>query len=493
MTTKNAPREGTKDRIKFDLLTRPQGATLNELNLATGHGAWSYVNDTRRLAKRSGGTPNWTGGSGTRRFWITIPNGAPQQTADKVTSHILNDEPRISSEDSQNHSGSARAALQGKNEAMPIIHIPAARVQQGALVLYATALKVKDLVAKNFYNVETLDPADPHDKGYQRVLNIARAKKLADYIVKGQDSHDAFLPTSVFLATDKSIEFDEKNHTIKFDTSVVGPFSVVDGQHRLEGLKMAAEKDVRVLDFEVPVNIAVNLPTIAQMCHFLIVNTTQKSVDKSVEQRIIARLTDALDVEDLPSLPKWILRTVQKGEVERAIKYVDYLHEVEDSPWYGKIKMANSDSSDGTINQRSFVKSIVKYVLTANNPISILNDFDKEKRIFLNYWKAIKSNLDDGDSETLYKYGGVELFCKFSIPFFMKLQDRGNYTVSTMEALLKECLENVEGDYAGVGHPDWWKTGGQAGRLNAGALNIVCQEMTKALHKTNTQPSIIQI
>jgi DGQHR domain-containing protein len=373
---------------------------------------------------------------------------------------------------------------------MAKIHIPAARVHQGELVLYATALKVGVLVSENFYNVETLDPADPDDKGYQRLLNIARAKRLADYIIKGQDNQDAFLPTSVFLATDKSIPYNEQDHTIAFDTAEVGPFSVVDGQHRLEGLKMAAQKDDRVLNFEIPVNIAITLLPIAQMCHFLIVNTTQKSVDKSVEQRIIARLTDALDVEDLPTLPKWILRTVEKGEVERAIKYVDYLNETEDSPWFRKIKMANAEPGNGTINQRSFVKSIVKYVLTANNPISIIKDFDKEKRIFLNYWKAIKSNLDDGDSETLYKYGGVELFCRFSIPFFMKLQDRGSYTVSTMDNLLKECLENVEGDYAGVGHPDWWKTGGQAGRLNAGALGVVCQEMTKALHKVSAQAQV---
>jgi DGQHR domain-containing protein len=373
---------------------------------------------------------------------------------------------------------------------MAKIHIPAARIHQGALVLYATALKVGDLVSENFYNVETLDPADPDDKGYQRLLNIARAKRLADYIIKGQDNQDAFLPTSVFLATDKSIAYDEGDHTIQFDTTVVGPFSVVDGQHRLEGLKMGAQKDARVLNFEVPVNIAINLQPIVQMCHFLIVNTTQKSVDKSVEQRIIARLTDALDVEDLPSLPKWILRTVEKGEVERAIKYVDYLNETNDSPWLGKIKMANAESENGTINQRSFVKAIVKYVLTANNPISIIKDFDKEKRIFLNYWKAVSSNLDDGDSETLYKYGGVELFCRFSIPFFMKLQDRGNFTVPTMQKLLKDCFENVDGDYAGVGHPDWWKTGGQAGRLNSGALGVVCQEMTKALHKVSAQAQV---
>jgi hypothetical protein len=100
---------------------------------------------------------------------------------------------------------------------MTKIHIPAARIRQGGLVLYATTLKVSDLVSENFYNVETLDPADPDDKGYQRLLNIARAKRLADYIVKGQDSQDAFLPTSVFLATDKTIPYNEQDHTIRFD------------------------------------------------------------------------------------------------------------------------------------------------------------------------------------------------------------------------------------------------------------------------------------
>ncbi len=369
-----------------------------------------------------------------------------------------------------------------------IIVIPASKVRQGSLVLYTTSMKVSDLASDGFYSVETLDPENLNDKGYQRLLNKARAKKLADYIVKGQDSQDAFLPTSVFLATDKSIEFDDAENTLAIDINTVGPFSVVDGQHRLEGLKMAAEKDSRVLDFEVPVNIAVNLPKIAQMCHFLIVNTTQKSVDKSVEQRIIARLSDALDVEDdLPSLPKWIFNTVERGEVEKAIKYVDYLNEFMESPWHGKIKMANSDTDGATVNQRSFVKAIVKYVLTANNPLStIVKDFEKERKIFLNYWKAIAAILDDGNATVLYKYNGVELFCKFSIPFFIKLQDRGSFTTSTMEDLLRSCFDNVEGEYAGVGHPDWWIKGGKSSFLNAGAINVVSQEMAKALHKSST-------
>jgi DGQHR domain-containing protein len=373
---------------------------------------------------------------------------------------------------------------------MTKITIPAARVKQGDLILYSTSIRVKDLVANNFYTVETLDPENTGNAGYQRLLNTARAKKLADYILKGQDSNDAFLPTSVLLATDKAIAFNSQNNTIEIDTASVGPFSVVDGQHRLEGLKMAANKDPRVLDFEVPVNIAINLPHIAQMCHFLIVNTTQKSVDKSVEQRLIARLTEAMIVEDMPSLPKWILNTVEKGEVDKALKYVIYLNETEDSPWKGKILMANDESKTTTIKQRSFVKAIVKYILTANNPLTIIKDFDKEKKIFLNYWRAITELLDDGNAAVLYKYNGVELFCKFSIPFFMKLQDRNSYTVSTMKLVLEACFENVEGDYAGVGHPEWWASGSSASFLNAGAINVVSQEMSKALHKVSMNSEI---
>ena len=152
--------------------------------------------------------------------------------------------------------------------------------------------------------------------------------------------------------------------------------------------------------------------------------------------------------------------------------------------------MANDESDGVTINQKSFVKAIVKYLLNANNPLFILNDFEKEKKVFLNYWKSISEILDDGNSSVLYKYNGVELFCMFSIPFFTKLQERGKFTVSVMKEMLASCFENVEGEYAGVGHPEWWAKGGKASFLNAGAINVVSQEMSKALHKLSMTTEI---
>jgi len=370
-----------------------------------------------------------------------------------------------------------------------IIVRPAALVKQGQLTLYSTSLKVSDLLIPNFYSVETLDPDNENDKGYQRLLNKARAKRLADYIVDGQETKDAFLPTSIFMATHKNIDFNPTNNTIEININSIGPFSVVDGQHRVEGLKMAVEKDSRVLDFEVPVNIAINLPKIAQMCHFLIVNTTQKSVEKGVEQRIYQRLTQALEIEDIPNLPKWISKAVDKGEDDLALKYVDFLNSDPESPWLNKIKMANQESNDGTVNQQSFVKSIKKYVLVANNPITI-QTADKQHKIFLNYWKAITNILGIEEPTVLFKYNGVELFCKFSVPFFNKMINLSDFKVATMQNILEKAFDEVEGDYAGVGHTDFWTKGSVASFLNSGAIAVINAEMVKALHKTNFQKDI---
>lgn len=363
---------------------------------------------------------------------------------------------------------------------------PASLIRQGDLTLYATSLKVSDLIIPNFYSIERLDPDNANEKGYQRLLNKGRAKKLANYIVAGQETRDAFLPTSIFMATDKNISFNPTNNTIDIDIRDLGPFNIVDGQHRVEGLKMAADKDKRVLEFEIPVNIAINLSEIEQMCHFLIVNTTQKSVEEGVAQRIRARLTRSMGVDDTPNLPKWIFTSVKKGEDEKALQYVDFLNNENDSPWKNKIIMANDDTGDGSINQKSFVKAIKKYILVANNPVFNTETEDRQHRIFMNYWKSITNILGVDEPSVLFKYNGVELFCKFCVPFFNKMVNMPDYKISTMQALFQQVFDNVDGEAAGVGHTDFWVKGGSASGLNTGALSKINTEMVKALYKPVT-------
>lgn len=81
---------------------------------------------------------------------------------------------------------------------------PAALVRQGMLRLYATSLQVRDLKRQNFYTINKLDPA-VEASGYQRLLNESRVKRLSEYLIEGHEEKDAFLPTSIFLATSKNI------------------------------------------------------------------------------------------------------------------------------------------------------------------------------------------------------------------------------------------------------------------------------------------------
>ena len=355
---------------------------------------------------------------------------------------------------------------------MASITRPAALVRQGSLKLYATSLTVSDLQRPNFYTIKKLDP-DEGGQGYQRLLNEGRAKRLADYLIDGQAEKDAFLPTSIFLATNKDIPFNSSNNTITFEVDEIGPFNVVDGQHRIAGLVLAAEKNPELLQFEIPVNIGVNLDDISQMCHFLIVNTTQQSVDKAIEQQIVARLTKMVGLEKMPTIPRWIRRQVEKGEDARALLVANFLNSDPGSPWLGKIRMANEEGDGATINQKSFINSLKKNIFSANNPLSNPVWDANRPMILSNYWKAVVELLVDGDSPTpsvIYKTNGVELFHIVSATVFTHLATKTDFKKDTIKALLKQGFGNLPPEHIGMSHPEWWYRGGVASGLNRGAI-----------------------
>ncbi len=361
---------------------------------------------------------------------------------------------------------------------------PAAQIRQGNLIIYATSLRVRDLRQANFYRIDTLDP--DQGTGYQRVLNEARAKRLADYLLDGHKALEAFLPTSIFLATDKLIPFDDATNSIRIDHEKIGGFNVVDGQHRIRGLVLAAEKESALDDFEVPVNIAVNLDPISQMAHFLIVNTTQRSVDRAIEQQIVARLTELIEFEKTPVLPKWIQRQVDKGEDSRALQIVQYLNDEVDSPWYGKIRMANDeDAADATVNQKSFVTSLKKYVLTPSNPISgELWSAEKQRKVLVNYWRAIRDLLVEPGDETsvIFKTNGLHLFHSASPAIFLHLANQKDFKTETVKKLLSFGFENLPTEYIGISSPAFWKRGSSASGINQAAIRKFATALSTAIH-----------
>jgi len=367
---------------------------------------------------------------------------------------------------------------------MSVITRPAAQVRQGSLKLYTTSITVRDLKLPGFYQINKLDP-DEDGPGFQRLLNEGRAKKLTEYLLDGHAEGDAFLPTSIFLATNKSIPFDTVANSISFDIKEVGPFNVVDGQHRIAGLVAAAEKNSELLDFELPVNIAVELDDVSQMCHFLIVNTTQRSVDKAVEQQIVARLTGMVDIEHMPTIPRWIRRQVEKGEDARALVIANYLNTDPASPWLNKIRMANDDGGDATINQKSFVNSVKKYLFSANNPLAD-SSFDVNRpKILSNYWKAIVELLVDPESEkstVIFKTTGVDLFHLTSATVFLYLVNKKDFKKDTIKEVLERGFKNLSGENVAMASSKWWERGSVASGLNSAAVRKLASALSQAIN-----------
>jgi hypothetical protein len=146
--------------------------------------------------------------------------------------------------------------------------------------------------------------------------------------------------------------------------------------------------------------------------------------------------------------------------------------------------MANEESETATIKQKTFVKALKQFVLTSNNPLSVYPR-ERQQKIMLNYWVSIANLLDTGEPTVLFKFSGSELFSRFSIPFFTKLANSGDFTAATMEKVLRQTFDNLDGDSAGVGHPDWWLSGtGAAKDLNSAGLTRISAELTAALHRT---------
>ena len=369
----------------------------------------------------------------------------------------------------------------------------AVKIQQGPLLLYATSFTVADLMEENFYRIDKLDPEDP-GSGYQRLLDSRRTKRIATYFKKAWQDKDAFLPTSILLATDRPIAYQSDKHTISFNLKEIGPFNVVDGQHRIEGLIAAAKQNKEIREFQVAANIAVNIDEISQMCHFLIVNTTQRSVDKAVEQQIFSRLTDMVNFKTVPTLPRWIKRQVDSGEDQQALMIAEYLNREKSSPWYQKIEMANQSSGldQITIRQKSFVQSIKKYILSSNNPLMHSDDYLMRNKILMNYWLAVSNLLvKPGDkTSVIYKTNGLNLFHMISPIVFAQTFTQRDFRVDVIQHLLSSAFEKLDDEFVAMTSPDWWMRGAGASSLNSIAIRRHAAALNQAIVSLDESESL---
>ena len=138
-------------------------------------------------------------------------------------------------------------------------------VRQGEHTFYSLTLPSELLAATTFVIGRDEDPI----KGFQRELDVKRAKEIAAYIDGGLGT----IPNSIVLSAqpDADVSYESRTKTLSFDT-IRKAFLIIDGQHRVYGFMLAKKA------FRVPVVIYSGLSRRDETRLFIDINSKQKGV-----------------------------------------------------------------------------------------------------------------------------------------------------------------------------------------------------------------------
>lgn len=171
--------------------------------------------------------------------------------------------------------------------------------------------------------------------GVQRDDSDKRATEIALYAT----DPDATFPTPIIVSCDDA-KVVISDATISFNKETIG--EIIDGQHRILGLKKADPK--RLDDFDLPVVFMTKLDTFDKAYVFSSINSKQRGVPKSL-------IYDLFDLTDLKSP----YRTCH--EIAKA------LNADTDGPFYSGLKMLGKRTSEMEyLTQGSFVTSLLNRI-----------------------------------------------------------------------------------------------------------------------------------
>jgi len=324
-------------------------------------------------------------------------------------------------------------------------------VRQGDATFYVGTMKVKDLLDEGQVDKFVVGHAD----GYQRALSMARARAFGRFIDGGNLS-----PSSILLNLRDGQVTEYPEGTLNLPEEVT--MWIVDGQHRIEGLRFAADRDPALNDLEFPVLIMNQPSSYEEAKQFVIINKTQKGVRTDLAERFLMQAIKQEGRDKLLAMRETgALRGILKDVewVTKAIEIVDMLNGDKKHPWYGKIRLPNEPKDGTTVAQKSFTDSlepILKDSFFQGKPVQPIAS------ALGNYWAAIyelcEAAFESPKEYVIQKTTGVFVLHKI-FPRVSEFchDDKGN-RVLTKEKI-KSVLEGLPFMSA-----EYWDNNGVAGR-----------------------------
>lgn len=264
---------------------------------------------------------------------------------------------------------------------------------------------------------------------------------------------------------------------------------VIDGQHRLEGLKKAKDEIKNNYDLIVIFIIGFDRSVIAKQ--FYTINYEQKAVNKSLLYQLTGEFTTEVD------------------ELSFMHNVVKLLNEIPDSPFFGRVKMLGKAPKEFTkeeklllsISQAFLIDALIRYVSeTAKGsiyPPIFLRYYKKpEEHIyivralarFFNAVRNIKPEWNNPGGSLLSKGMGIGALVKtFNLLFPMIFKNEMQNEWSKIADLKIEDYQRI---LAGLENIDFSTNGPYGKTGSAGNINKIKEDIIKALIYTG-QPQQI--
>lgn len=334
---------------------------------------------------------------------------------------------------------------------------------QNGVRIFTGIMEAKDLISVtsvDYFNSSI--PIDDSRQGYQRPPERTRITRIGSHLIKaivgGEGNSGRLFPTAVVLAARSPLKYQNGKLLITEN------LQVIDGQHRIAGLRYAIE-DKGTVDLEtfpmafVIIEVSDRL---VEMNQFTIINGTAKSVRTDLVNSILTATVAKLGDTAIGEKDRWKVAVT---------KVVERLDKDPASPWHSLILMpdeAGSPKSAGgkIVRATSFMTSLrpVHGWLKEFGFLDRCKDLNSEAGIVYDvvsaYWQALQKVVPDAfatpDDHVIQKTPGLFSLHKL-LAHLLPVMFRGHqpWTKENFVKFLQDSPEITDAQF-------WHKDGNRA-------------------------------
>ena len=355
------------------------------------------------------------------------------------------------------------------------MQLKAFELYQNGYRLFLTSMKVSQLSNEKKVKTDEFDADRKNEKGYQRKPTVSRVNQFGKYV-----SGKGVVPTSVTLSVREDVNFTKSKDGLgTLEISDDSTIWIIDGQHRIKGLRKKLKDKPDLNDFDVPVVI---MPidehrdgntlsaSQAEQSIFVIINKTQKGVRTDLAERFLGdHLKNSKDnPELLENLPNEVTKGIEW--MPKATDAIDILR-TNNGPWHERIRVPNAPLANTICTEKSFRDSLK---IVVNHPPFLPLKSDQLAKLLDNYWGAI-ADLCPGafrfpKKHQIQRTTGLFVLHRLLPEAFDRVL-KGSKDSSVSRKGFRELFKNVIDASAGRGRgvkvfqDEYWSSAGIAGQF----------------------------